>query len=94
MDEAGQNSYLLNLVKALSVELGVHLTFAEVVKSIVGDGEVEEMLAKVRRDPDLASHVESYFQFLSATLAEPGSIDPEMAFQAFLQQWSARGRPN
>jgi hypothetical protein len=61
---------------------------------IVGEGQVEEMLKKVRSDPDLASHVESYLQFLSATLAEPGAIDSDAVFQAFLAQWNARARPN
>jgi hypothetical protein len=94
MNEAEQNAYLLNLVKALSQELGVYLTFAEVVKMIVGEGDVNEMLAKVRRDPDLVSHVETYFQFLSATLSASGAMDPEIALQAFLSQWNTRGRPN
>ncbi len=94
MNEAERNSYLLHLVKTLAQELGVYLTFAEVVKMIVGEGEVDEMLAKVRRDPDLGGHVETYFQLLSAALSGTGKLDPDMALQAFLSQWNARGRPN
>ncbi len=94
MNEAEQNAYLLNLVKALSQELGVYLTFAEVVKMIVGEGEVDDMLAKVRRDPDLGTHVETYFQLLSASLSGKGAMDPEIALQAFLAQWNTRGKPN
>jgi hypothetical protein len=94
MNQAEQNAYLLNLVKTLSQELGVYLTFAEVVRMIVGEGEVNEMLAKVRRDPDLGNHVETYFQFLSATLSASGAMDPDVALQALLAQWNTRGRPN
>jgi hypothetical protein len=94
MIEAEQNAYLLSLVKALSQELGVYLTFAEVVKMIVGEAEVDDMLAKVRRDPDLGNHVETYFQFLSATLSASGAMDPQIALQALLSQWNTRGKPN
>lgn len=94
MDEIEQRSYFLNSLRGLYRELGVYLTFVEVVKLVVGENEVDDMLAKVRQDPDLQNHVDSYFQILSASLAQPSGIDPDMALQAFVAQWNAHGKPN
>lgn len=94
MDEIEQRSYFLNSLRGLYRELGVYLMFAEVVKLIVGENEVDDMLAKVRQDPDLQNHVDSYFQVLSASLLQSSEIDPEMALQAFISQWNARSKPN
>jgi hypothetical protein len=94
MNEAERNDYHLHLLSSLFRELGVYLTFTEVVRMIVGDGQVEEMLAKVRSDPDLQGHVDSYMQILAAALSDSVAVDPDTALQTFLAQWNAKGRPN
>ncbi|MGA7340013.1 MAG: hypothetical protein WBE72_14285 [Terracidiphilus sp.] len=94
MNEAEQNAYLLGLLKNLYLELGIYLTFAELVKQIVGQNEVDDILAKVRRDPDLAESVASYLQVFSLTLSHSAEVDPDLALQAFLSQWRAQGKPN
>jgi hypothetical protein len=94
MNEAERDAYSLNLLRSLFRELGVYLTFTEVVKLIVGDGQVDEMLAKVRSDPELQGHVDSYMQVLSAALSDSVAVDPNRALEVFLSQWNAKGQPN
>ena len=94
MNVEQQNAFLLNLLNRLYMELGVYLSFAEFVKLMVGSKDVEEILAKCRRDPNLQLQVESYVQALSAALPLGEEVDPDSAVRAFLLQWNGQQKPD
>jgi hypothetical protein len=59
-----QVAALFTLVSRIYLELGVYLSFAEYIRLIVGDQDVEDTLAKCRLDPALQTHVNSYLRAL------------------------------
>ena len=94
MNEKAQNEYLINLLKVLFQELGVYLAFADTLRLMVGEQEIDKILSDCRSDPiALKTQVESYVQEMLETLPDTGDTTQDW-IQLFLRQWKPTGDPN